>query len=295
MDEIWIDYLSGVFGGIAVVLIGHPFDTTKTRLQTSPPNFYVNTMDCVSKTIKWEGVYGLYKGILSPLFGQMVFRSASFGTFSATVKWLSSSDDSLSNPTTPSQLLLAGSITGLIISVIEAPIDLVKTKMQIQIFSTRLNPSHPPLYTGVLGCVRHTVHSYGLKGLWQGWSATAIRNIPANGLFFPVNELAKRAIAQRNGVTVSELQVHHRLLCGAAAGLGYWVATYPLDAIKGRMQSLPFEDQGGWLGTARAMAREGGWRAFTRGLAPCAARAVPACAAMFTTVDVVKDALTQKL
>ena len=38
--DIAIDYVAGVCGGIAVVLIGHPFDTTKTRLQTSPPNFY---------------------------------------------------------------------------------------------------------------------------------------------------------------------------------------------------------------------------------------------------------------
>jgi len=40
MNGILIDYISGVAGGIAVVLIGHPFDTTKTRLQTSPPGFY---------------------------------------------------------------------------------------------------------------------------------------------------------------------------------------------------------------------------------------------------------------
>lgn len=31
--EVLINYVSGVCGGVAVVLIGHPFDTTKTRLQ----------------------------------------------------------------------------------------------------------------------------------------------------------------------------------------------------------------------------------------------------------------------
>jgi solute carrier family 25 carnitine/acylcarnitine transporter 20/29 len=49
------EYLSGVAGGIAVVLVGHPFDTTKTRIQTAPPGFYSSTVDCLKKTIKREG------------------------------------------------------------------------------------------------------------------------------------------------------------------------------------------------------------------------------------------------
>jgi hypothetical protein len=41
---------------------GHPFDTTKTRLQTSPHGFYNGTIDCVKKTLKSEGIGGFYSG-----------------------------------------------------------------------------------------------------------------------------------------------------------------------------------------------------------------------------------------
>ncbi len=64
-----IDMTAGVFGGIVVVLVGHPFDTTKTRLQTAPNGFYTGTMDCIKKTMKWEGAKGFYTGIQSPLAG----------------------------------------------------------------------------------------------------------------------------------------------------------------------------------------------------------------------------------
>ena len=57
------DYLAGVAGGVAVVLIGHPFDTVKTRLQTSPSGVYMGTIDCLKQTIKAEGVKGFYTGI----------------------------------------------------------------------------------------------------------------------------------------------------------------------------------------------------------------------------------------
>ena len=70
----------GVCGGIAIVVVGHPFDTTKTRfittiviniiiinviiiimtniirLQTAPNGFYNGTIDCCMKTLKWEGI-----------------------------------------------------------------------------------------------------------------------------------------------------------------------------------------------------------------------------------------------
>lgn len=56
---------SGTVAGIAVCLVGHPFDTLKVRLQTQPVNnpVYKGLLDCFLKTLKWEGIGGLYKGV----------------------------------------------------------------------------------------------------------------------------------------------------------------------------------------------------------------------------------------
>jgi Mitochondrial carrier protein len=106
-----------------------------------------------------------------------------------------------------------------------------------------------------------------------------------------VNEIVKEKLARHEGVDISELSLGQRLLAGACAGLGYWVSTYPLDAIKGRMQAMPYNPSTTWISMVRSMYADGGLRSFARGFAPCAARAVPACAAMFATVDVVRTAL----
>ena len=55
---------TGVAGGVAVVCVGHPFDTCKTRLQTAPEGYYKNALDCVKKTYRQEGVAGFYAGVL---------------------------------------------------------------------------------------------------------------------------------------------------------------------------------------------------------------------------------------
>lgn len=61
-------FLSGGFGGICTVIVGHPFDTIKVRLQTMPipapgeKPTYSGTWDCAVKTVKREGFRGFYKG-----------------------------------------------------------------------------------------------------------------------------------------------------------------------------------------------------------------------------------------
>lgn len=51
-------FISGGFGGISAVLVGHPFDLTKTRLQTAPAGTYTGGLDVVKKTIKADGIKG---------------------------------------------------------------------------------------------------------------------------------------------------------------------------------------------------------------------------------------------
>lgn len=59
-----------------------------------------------------------------------------------------------------------------------------------------------------------------------------IRNVPANALFFPTNELLKRHYAEVHHLPVDALDVKYNMISGALAGLAYWVGTYPLDIVK---------------------------------------------------------------
>ena len=295
-----INYLAGVAGGVSVVFVGHPFDTIKTRMQSAPAGFYKGTIDTVQQTMRFEGPKGFYAGLASPLLGQMFFRAASFMTFYATVRAVSTSptfggvpmgaSGKLPSPTS-AQLLLSGGITGLVISAIETPIDLVKTKLQIQIFEARLNPKAIPAFTTFRGCVEHIIKTDGVRALFQGSSATILRNVPANALFFPINEIVKQKLALNANCTIADLSISEKLVAGASAGLGYWILTYPLDAVKGRVMATPFVDRRSWLSVAKTLK----FSEFFVGIVPCAVRSLFACSAMFYTVDVVRANLEKRL
>ncbi|ELU04533.1 hypothetical protein CAPTEDRAFT_189799 [Capitella teleta] len=76
-----VDFFAGCIGGCAGVLVGHPFDTVKVRLQTqnfSKPQ-YKGTFDCFISIAKKESVFGLYKGMSSPLYGLAAINAIVFG------------------------------------------------------------------------------------------------------------------------------------------------------------------------------------------------------------------------
>jgi solute carrier family 25 carnitine/acylcarnitine transporter 20/29 len=295
-----IDYVSGTVGGAVVVLVGHPFDTTKTRMQTAPTGYYRSTMDCVQKTCNVQGLKGLYTGIGAPLVGQMIFRACAFTTFFQASRIINSIDEEKGiegdeHDFSATKTMIAGAATGLAISFIESPIDLVKTKLQVQIFNLQQDSRFKPKFHTVRTCISFLLRQHGVTSLWQGLPSTIIRNVPANAMFFPVNEIVKHEIAKREGINVSELTVPQRLVAGASAGLCYWVGTYPLDVIKARNQAMKYAERQGWAATARSIYSEFGLRGFARGLAPCALRAIPACSIMFTTVDCVRETLQKNI
>ena len=140
-------------------------------------------------------------------------------------------------------------------------------------------------------CIRYLTQKNGVRSLWQGLGATMVRNVPANAVFFPVSEIVKIKIAEYKSITVQQLKIQHKLVAGACAGMCYWIGTYPLDAIKGTSQSYKYAQRLGWMSTVKRMWNDGGVSSFTRGFWPCALRSIPACAMMFTTVDVVREQL----
>jgi solute carrier family 25 carnitine/acylcarnitine transporter 20/29 len=73
--------VAGGVGGLCAVVVGHPFDLVKVRLQTSEKGVYTGAMDVVRKTIAKEGLArGLYAGVSAPLVGVTPMCTVSLAT-----------------------------------------------------------------------------------------------------------------------------------------------------------------------------------------------------------------------
>lgn len=63
-------FIAGGFGGVCAVIVGHPFDLVKVRLQTAERGLYKGAFDVVRKSVARDGLArGLYAGVSAPLVG----------------------------------------------------------------------------------------------------------------------------------------------------------------------------------------------------------------------------------
>jgi solute carrier family 25 carnitine/acylcarnitine transporter 20/29 len=285
-----IDTLSGTAGGWALVLVGHPFDTIKVRLQTSKQ--YSGMVDCIKQTVAKEGVRGLYKGMISPLTGITFVNSVQFSMYMQGIYFFQNMVNKGSDERLPiGYVCLAGAIAGIPQSLVESPQDLLKGKMQVQKADNKL-------YSSTLDCGKKIVSQYGIRGVYQGLGATIFRNIPANFGYFGVYELSKRWFAD-NGSSekraVKDLKPHEILLSGGMGGIACWVASYPMDVIKSLMQTDHVDKTKRVyptiIETAKRVYQQQGPKAFFRGFSPCIVRAFPANGACFFAYEFAKSML----
>src|SRR5947209_1699459 len=78
--------LTGFLFGATNTLVGHPFDTVKTRMQTmvhepTAKSAHPRYFETVKKIYQREGPLAFYKGCVPPFFGSVMYRSIQFSVF----------------------------------------------------------------------------------------------------------------------------------------------------------------------------------------------------------------------
>ncbi|KAH0629795.1 hypothetical protein JD844_012169, partial [Phrynosoma platyrhinos] len=179
--------------GAAAVIVGHPLDTVKTRLQAGQG--YGNTFNCVLTVYKNESIAGFFKGMSFPLVSIAVYNSVVFGVFSNTQRLIS--QHRYANPNHPPALIdlaLASMAAGAFSVGIGGPVDLVKIRLQMQtqtFLAANLDLKHrttgfsvQTAYRGPVHCVGEILRQDGLAGLYRGSSAMILRDVPGYCLYF---------------------------------------------------------------------------------------------------------------
>ncbi|KAJ3391695.1 carnitine transporter [Entophlyctis sp. JEL0112] len=260
-------FVAGGCGGIANVLIGHPFDTLKVRLQTS--NEYNGLIDCARKTVARDGVRGLYKGIASPLLGVSPMWALSFWSYEMGQRMVVYFRHHSSKGTQLSlwEIALAGCWSSVPTTIITTPMERVKVILQTQGQSN--STTH---YKGLIDAGASVFRQSGIAGLYRGTAATLLRDVPGGAVYFATYEFFYRRLkTEGNGLSVGAA-----LFAGGMSGVGMWSVSIPADVIKSRIQSAEAGKYRGILHCAQTIVAEGGVGALYSGFGPAMLRSFPA-------------------
>lgn len=270
-----LDFVAGCLGGLSGIVVGHPFDTVKVRLQTQVTKRYSGTVNCFAQIVKQETVFGLYKGMLSPMAGIGFINAIIFGVQANVFRVL---EPGLSGQ------CISGAVAGAVQSIVCCPMELAKTRVQIQ--SKKVNTHER--YHGSFDCLQKIFKKNGIKGCYRGMTITLIREIPSFAIYFGTFELYCVALT-RKGSSTDCIGLLGLLLAGGMSGISSWVFTYPIDVVKSRIQADGDGQDRKYrsiVDCVRKTYRSGGLNAFLQGLTATVVRAFPTNAATFATVTI---------
>ncbi|KAI8853016.1 mitochondrial carrier domain-containing protein [Chytridium lagenaria] len=286
-------FLFGAVGGICHVLVSHPFDLIKVRMQSGSFG-YTSTLQASRKILAAEGWTGLYRGVLPVLAGAgpviwvrviMDFTPASHSQqASATHKdW----KDSLSIW----QVAAAGAIASIPTSLFLGPAERIKILLQVEkSVATEKIGLRAQTRESVKAMVRVWKAGGGIFGLYRGTGLTMLRDVPGDAAYFATFEVVKRFLnravekAERDGGRPRDggiLNIVVILLSGGMglAGCANWIVCIPIDSLKTQwQQSSPGSSFTHLLGRQTFFG-------LYRGLGPILLRAFPASGAFFLGVE----------
>jgi len=169
--------------GACSVLVGHPLDLVKVRIQTSGASSAVANMSVfgmLSRTFTNEGVRGLYRGVSAPLFAVTPMFAVSFWSYDIgkrIVKYMDGNSGATPNyEFSINQICVAGAISALPTTMIMAPSERLKCLLQVQ--ANDIEKGGKVKYTGLVDCAMQLYKEGGIRSIYKGTGATLIRDIP---------------------------------------------------------------------------------------------------------------------
>ncbi|KAG7472153.1 hypothetical protein MATL_G00105540 [Megalops atlanticus] len=250
--------INGGIAGIVGVTCVFPIDLAKTRLQNqrSGQQVYKNMVDCLIKTVRSEGYFGMYRGAAVNLTLVTPEKAIKLAANDFFRHHLSRDGKGL----TVFKEMLAGCGAGMCQVIITTPMEMLKIQLQdagrlaaqqrkpvimpatkLVTANTVLSRSYNVVPTPMVQKVsatqiaRELLHTQGIQGLYRGLGATLMRDVPFSVVYFPLfahlNHLGQPS-------PVENAPFYWSFLSGCAAGSAAAVAVNPCDVVKTRLQSL---------------------------------------------------------
>ncbi|KAI5450538.1 hypothetical protein NCC49_002993 [Naganishia albida] len=319
-------FAAGIASGWTKLIVGHPPDLIKTRMQTTAPGVYRGAWDCLVKTVTKEGARKLYAGASAPAVGWTITDAILMGTLHNYRAFLLKHGFDEPDPNSKSHdarrlSLLGQSVAGMWAGWSNALpahfIEKIKCTLQVQaameqqrkmlgttaafassgviasqptrMYSTTTlpNPASIERFTGPIDVIKQTVNVQGITGF----------------------ELFSRMFQKLKGTPYELSQNASNFLAGGLASNLYWLSALPADNVKSRIMTdslskpkyrsawhvvhtvLHEKDRAGRSRLGNTIAGVGN---FYRGIVPVVLRAFPTNAAALAVWEAVMRGMGAK-
>jgi solute carrier family 25 2-oxodicarboxylate transporter 21 len=140
---------------------------------------YRGIADVVIQTVKNEGLLALYNGLESTLWRHILWNAGYFGCIFQVRQLLPKADTKRGQVTSD---IISGSIGGTIGTVLNTPMDVVKSRIQ----NTAKQPGVIPKYNWAWPAISTVAREEGFAALYKGFIPKVLRLGPGGGILLVV-------------------------------------------------------------------------------------------------------------
>eukprot|EP00397_Hematodinium_sp_SG-2012_P032443 GEMP01034544.1.p1 GENE.GEMP01034544.1~~GEMP01034544.1.p1 ORF type:complete len:274 (+),score=42.52 GEMP01034544.1:146-967(+) len=262
-------FACGSFGGVGGIVVGHPLDTLKVRMQVCKRGGAC--IDVIRSTIAWGGYGAFYKGITSPLAASSLITAVAFGSKANMEKYL------LQRTNARSALVGSSIFAGICVAPIYCIFEFAKCQVQAG------------NHTSPFQCLRSTYmrSNHGVRALFPGLSLVFAREIPSTSLYFVSYDLLR----YHSNFSLFTHATLGPMFSGGIAGVFAVAIVHPIDVLKSRYQILPYKTR--IASVARELRQTPQWWAL--GLSAAILRAFVANAVVFLGYEKARKFLDSRM
>eukprot|EP00928_Gymnodinium_smaydae_P091330 TRINITY_DN75039_c0_g1_i1.p1 TRINITY_DN75039_c0_g1~~TRINITY_DN75039_c0_g1_i1.p1 ORF type:complete len:284 (+),score=51.56 TRINITY_DN75039_c0_g1_i1:152-1003(+) len=263
LGDLAVNVLAGGLAGAVETSITYPLDLAKTRQQLSTSSS--STVPRLLREVYSDGgVQALYRGLSAPLVSEVPRRALKFAANGVYKDELGMRFPGRSWLGDVAVATAAGASAGASETVLHTPFEVVKIRMQAAAGTQSAS-----------AIAKDIVKHNGVRGLWVGLEAYALRQAVWNGGFFGFIGLGKATMPKQ---PEGAKKMASDFLLGLTAGCTATCINNPLDVAKSRLQysGIDPQRQSRWsLGVTADIAKSEGLRGICRGLPARLYRSAP--------------------
>ncbi|KAK6074985.1 mitochondrial carrier protein [Seiridium cupressi] len=200
-SSLWTTWIAGAVGGLATWVVSTPTELIKCRAQvSSPPE---SSWNIAKSILRREGVRGLYFGGVVTALRDSIGYGFYFWSYELSTRMMvSSTKRETSFSEDAAKVLLCGGLAGVATWASIFPLDVIKTRVQVQ----TLNPEVKSLMSDQitperrLGAVEIAKEAYkegGIRVFFRGLTICSLRAFAVNAIQWAVYEGVMHELGER--------------------------------------------------------------------------------------------------
>ncbi|KAK6084687.1 mitochondrial carrier protein [Seiridium cupressi] len=200
-SSLWTTWIAGAVGGLATWVVSTPTELIKCRAQvSSPPE---SSWNIAKSILRREGVRGLYFGGVVTALRDSIGYGFYFWSYELSTRMMvSSTKRETSFSEDAAKVLLCGGLAGVATWASIFPLDVIKTRVQVQTLNPEVkslmsDQSTPERRLGAVEIAKEAYKEGGIRVFFRGLTICSLRAFAVNAIQWAVYEGVMHELGER--------------------------------------------------------------------------------------------------